>query len=125
MVPSSAHVVQGIQVRGAMKYQQKEQKVVLRFPHQYKVGASCYALYHGPRRDKDPRWVPAIITKVHGLRSVYVWVCPRGPVWRRHIERLRPRYGVEEDLDPGQASELTMSLESLGLGETPKEQGDS
>ena len=62
-------------------------------------GAPCYTLYHGPRRDKDPEWVPAIVTKVHGSRSVYVRVCPIGPVWHRHIEQLRPRYGVKEDLD--------------------------
>ena len=40
--------------------------------------------------------MPAIITKVHGSRSVYVRVCPRGPVWHRHIQQLRPRYGVKE-----------------------------
>ena len=44
VVPSPAHVAQGIQAGGAMKSQQKEKKVVLRFPHQY----------HGPRRGKDP-----------------------------------------------------------------------
>ena len=43
----------------------------------------------------------------------------------RYIEQLRLRYGVEEDLDPGQASESVMALEDLGSGETPKEQGDS
>ena len=47
--------------------------------------------------------------------------CPRGPVWRKHIEQLRPRYRVEEDLDSGQASE--MPLEYLGLGETLEERG--
>ena len=73
-----------------------------------------YTLYHGPGRDKDPRWVPAIVIKVHGSRSVYVRVCPRGPVWHRHIEQLRPRYRVAEDLDPGQASELRVPQEDLG-----------
>ena len=106
MVLSPAHVAQGTQARGAMKSQQK---VVSRLSHQYKVGALCYryALYHGPWRAKDPRWVPAIVTKVHGLRIVYVSVFPRGPVWGRHIKQLRLRYRVEEDLhvDPGQASE--------------------
>ena len=72
--------------RGAMKSQQKEQKVESMFPHQYKVGAPCYALYHGPQRDKDSRWVPAIITRVHGSRSVYVRVCPKEPFWHRYIE---------------------------------------
>ena len=67
----------------------------------------------------------AIITKVHGSRSVYVWVFPRGPVWHRHIEQLRPRYGVEQDLDPGQASDSIVPQENLGSGKTPKELGDS
>ena len=50
---------------------------------------------------------------------------PRGPIWRGHIEQLRPRYRVEEDVDPEQASDSMMPLEDLGLGETPKERGDS
>ena len=69
--------------------------------------------------------MPAIVTKVHGSRSVNVKVCPRRPVWYRHIAQLRPRYRVEEDLDPGQASESMMPLDDLGLGKTPKERGDS
>ena len=56
MMPSPAHVAQGIQVRRAMKSQSKGQKVISRFPHQCKVGGPCYALYHAPQRDKDPRW---------------------------------------------------------------------
>ena len=48
MVPFPAHVAQGIQGRIAMKSQQMEQKLASRFPHQYKIGAPCYALYHGP-----------------------------------------------------------------------------
>ena len=54
---------------------------------------------------------------------MYVTVCPRGPVWHRHIEQLRPSYGVEEDLDLGQ--ELMVPQENLCSGETPKEVGDS
>ena len=81
--------------------------------------------YHGPQRDKDPRWIPVFVTKVHGSMCGYVRVFPRGPVWRRHTELLRPRYGVEEDLDLGQASESMMPLENLESGETPKEWGDS
>ena len=118
-------MAQGMQAKEAMRSQQKEQKVVLRSPHKYKVGAPCYALYHGPRRDNDPRWVPAIVTKVHGSRSVYVRVFPRGPVWRRHIEQLRPRYGIEEDRDPGQVSELTMPQEGPGSSEMCRERSHS
>ena len=69
---------------------------------QYTVGTPCYALYCGPRRDKDPRWVPATVTKIHGSRSVNVQVHPRGAIWRRHLEQLRPRYGTEHDNDPGE-----------------------
>ena len=69
--------------------------------------------------------MPFIVTKVHGSRSVYVSVFPRVPVWCRHIEQLRPRYEVEEDLDPVQASESMVPQENLGLGETPKELGES
>ena len=125
MVLSPAHVAQGIEDKGVMKSQKKEQKVVSRIPHQYKVGIPYYALYHGPRRDKDPWWVPAIVTKVHVSRSVYIRVCPIGPVWSRHIEQLRPRYGVEKDLDPGQASESRVPRENIGSGKTTKELGDS
>eukprot|EP00731_Ephydatia_muelleri_P000962 Em0001g962a len=35
----------------------------------YAVGTPCYALYCGPRREKDHRWVPAVVTKVYGARS--------------------------------------------------------
>ena len=45
MVRSLAHVAQGIQAKVALKSQENEQKVVSRFPHQYKVGAPCYALF--------------------------------------------------------------------------------
>ena len=32
----------------------------------------------------------------------HVRVVPRGPTWRRYIDQLRPRYGVNEDTDPGE-----------------------
>ena len=72
--------------------------------HQFTVGMSCYALYFGPKRDKEPRWVPAVVTKVYGSRSVNVKVYPRGPTWRRHVDQWRPRYTSEEDNDPGEVS---------------------
>ena len=40
-------------------------------------------------------------TRVHGTRTFTVEVHPRGPLWKRHLEQLRPRYGVVEDADPG------------------------
>ena len=64
------------------------------------------------KRDKNPIWVHAIITKVYGARSVYVRVEPIGPVRRRHIEHLM-KCGVEEDLYPGQFSTSMMCLDNL------------
>ena len=42
-----------------------------------------------------------MVTKVFGTRSVNVRVFPRDCTWRRHVEQLRPRYGTQEDADPG------------------------
>ena len=97
LLPSPAHTAQGQQARQATKSQ-----TVSNVVKQYTVGTPCYALYCGPRRDKDPRWVPATVTKVHGSRSVNVRVHPRGAIGRRHLEQLRPRYGTEHDNDPGE-----------------------
>ena len=102
LLPSPAHIVQGRQAREATKSQAEEISDQQAVHHIFKVGMPCYALYCGPRRDKDPRWVPAVVTKVFGTRSVNVRVLPKGSTWRRHIEQLRPRYGVHEDADPGE-----------------------
>ena len=67
----------------------------------YEVGDPCYALYYGPRHSHQPRWVPAIVTKRHGTRSVNIQVLPQGPAWRRHVDQLRPRYTTEDDTFPG------------------------
>ena len=75
--------------------------VVSKVTRQFKAGDTVYALYYGPRRDKDPRWVPAVIKKALGTRSFNVKVIPRGPVWRRHLEQLQPRFASEEDEEPG------------------------
>ena len=60
----------------------------------FRVGDPVYARYFGPRREKDPRWIPAVVTKVKGTRNVLVQVS-HGSVWRRHIDQLRPRYGAD------------------------------
>lgn len=102
LLPSPAHEAQERQAREATKSQLKEsQGTVNNVQMLYRKGTPCYALYCGPRRTSDPRWVPATVIKVHGSRSVDVKVHPRGPIWRRHLEQLRPRYGVNEDADPG------------------------
>ena len=102
LLPSPAHIVQGRQAREATKSQAEEISDQQAVHHIFKVGMPCYAMYCGPRRDKDPRWVPAVVTKVFGTRSVNVRVLSKGSTWRRHIEQLRPRYGVHEDADPGE-----------------------
>ncbi|KAK8383409.1 hypothetical protein O3P69_019059 [Scylla paramamosain] len=50
--------------------------------------------------------IHAVVTKVFGTQSVNICVSPRGLTWRRHIEQLCPRYGVEEDMEPGEAPTL-------------------
>ena len=60
---------------------QRKSQTVSNVVKQYTVGTPCYALYCGPRRDKDPRWVPATVTKVHDSRSVNVRVHPREAIW--------------------------------------------
>lgn len=105
LMPSPAHVAQGRQAAEATKAQQGESShPVARLEHSYEVGAPCYALYCGPKRNKQPRWVPAVVTKVFGTRSVNVRVLPRGPTWRRHVDQLRLRYGADEDQDPGEVT---------------------
>ena len=102
LLPSPAHVAQGKQAREATKSQQEELVGVAKVSRQYKVGDPVYALYCGPRRDKQPRWVPAVVKKRLGTRSLNVKVLPHGPVWRRHLEQLQPRYATEE-VDQGDA----------------------
>ena len=45
--------------------------------------------------------VPAVVTKVFGSRSFNVRVFPKGVIWQRHLEQLRPRHGIQEDDDLG------------------------
>ena len=59
------------------------------------VGDPCFALYSGPKRNKDPK---------RGTRSVHVRVIPEGPVWRRHTDQLLPRYATTEHEEPGEIS---------------------
>ena len=117
LVPSIPHLLQGRQSRQASKHSNPEDsEVVSKVEHHYSLGDPCYALYLGPRRDRDPRWVPAIVTKVHGTRSVNVRVIPRGPTWRRHLDQLRPRYGSDQDDDPCEIPTSVLSTETLPAG---------
>ena len=117
LVPSIPHLLQGRQSKQASKHSNTEDsEVVSKVEHHYTLGDPCYALYFGPRRDRDPRWVPAIVTKVHGTRSVNVRVIPRGPTWRRHLDQLRPRYGSDQDDDPCEIPTSVLSTETLPAG---------
>lgn len=101
LFPTPAHVKQREQMKCASKGFPKRE-IIHKLRHSFKVGDPCYALYFGPERDQDGRWVPAIVTKRHGSRSVNVKVTPRGPIWRRHIDQLQFRYTSDEDADPGE-----------------------
>ena len=102
LIPSLAHAAQGKEARDATKSQLAETtKVVSNLTRTYTVAAACYALYQGPKRNKESRWVPAVVANVYGSRSVCVRVVCCGPIWRRHVEQLQPRYCTEEDNDPG------------------------
>ena len=117
LVPSIPHLLQGRQSRQASKHSNTEDsEVVSKVEHHFSLGDPCYALYFGPRRDRDPRWVPAIVTKVHGTRSVNVRVIPRGPTWRRHLDQLRPRYGSDQDDDPCEIPTSVLPTETLPAG---------
>ena len=117
LVPSISHLLQGKQSKQASKHSNAEDsEVVLKVEHHYSLGDPCYALYFGPKRGRDPRWVPAIVTKVHGTRSVNVRVIPRGPTWRRHLDQLRPRYGSDQDDDPCEIPTSVLSTETLPAG---------
>ena len=101
LLPSPAYIAQERQATDATKSQQKEHSTVQHVRTRYNVGTPCYALYCSPRHTNSTRWVPATVTKVHGTRSFTVKVHPRGPLWKRHWEQLRPRYDISEDADPG------------------------
>ena len=122
LFPSPAHVEQGKQAKKATKDQLREtSQLISRVTYLYAVGAPCYALYCGPKRNKKPRWVPAVVTKIQGSRTVNVRVYPKGPTWRRHIDQLRPRYGVNEDTDPGETP-IIRSDKSIFPSTTPTEE---
>ena len=66
-----------------------------------KVGDPVYALYYGPRRNRDPRWVPGVIVQARGTRLFHVRIVPNGPTWKRHIDQICWRYASPEDDEPG------------------------
>ena len=53
------------------------------------------------RQNKDPCWVPAVVTKVFGPRSVIVRVFHHGATRRHHVEQLQYLHDSLQDSDPG------------------------
>ena len=111
LLPSPAHIAQEKQGKQAAKEQAKERVAAL--VRTYRIGDPVYALYFGPRRDKDPRWVPAIVTKRKGTRTFNVKVLPRGPTWRRHLEQLQRRHISDDDPEPGDCVEPQPAVDSV------------
>jgi hypothetical protein len=56
---------------------------------EYQVGDAVYAIYYGPRHDRDPRWIPATAVKRRGSHTYEVKIHPNGPIWRRHWDKGR------------------------------------
>nr|KAG5696632.1 hypothetical protein BaRGS_034093 [Batillaria attramentaria] len=129
LLPSPAHIAQGKQSKEASKTQvTPDPGGVAKVTRQYKAGDPVYALYYGPHHAKQPRWVPAVVKKSTGTRCFNIKVVPRGPVWRRHWEQLRPRYASEEDSEPGDsadASELPIDHPMEILENVPPTQNQS
>ena len=119
LFPSPARAAQGKRSKDATKSQLRESS------HQlsrltYMAGACCYALYRDPKRDRQPRWVPAVMTKVFGSRTVSVRDVPWGLIRRQHIDQLCPWYRTNEDADPGEMpSSLAMPNEIPTNVDTP------
>ena len=99
--PSPVHIAQERQSQ-TTSAETTSSSSVAKVLHSYKAGTPVYAAYYGRRNVKDLRLVPAIVKKPLGARTILVHVCLRGLVWKRHIEQLRPRYGADQDADPGE-----------------------
>ena len=98
---------------------QSKQSVSLKKVVTFKPGDTVYAEYYGHRQDRDPRWVPAVIKKALGPRSFTCKVIPHGPIWRRHLEQLRPRVSSEEDNDPGELPDLPVRTQQKSTPTPP------
>ena len=94
LVPSPAQVSQ--------RRQQQDQaaKTTKKKQPSFPVGTPCYALCYRPpgsttralgSSSRHPSWCPQLAVRVE----------PRGPVWRRHADQLRPRHVSDEDAEPG------------------------
>jgi len=100
LLPSTVHDAQSLQSKQAVKSQEKMVKKI----YTYEIGDPCFALYFGPRQNKHPCWVPAIVVKKRGTRSFHFRMIPKSPVWICHIDQLWPRYATIEEEEPGEVS---------------------
>ena len=108
LLPSPAHIAQGKQSQMVTQSQlSAEPENVAKVTRYYKTGDPVYAIYHGPHRDKEPRWVPAVILKSMGTCCFHVRVIPHGPMWRWYWEQLHPHYTSDEDNEPGEAVDIS------------------
>ena len=102
LCPDPAVVMQRQQSERLQQEIQRHRKIQVHQVHYpYTVGTPCFVLTYGHKKDREPRWVLAVIVRINGPRSYQVQVVPNGPIWKRHIEQLSPRYGVDQDDDPG------------------------
>uniref|UniRef100_A0A5S6QNE6 Uncharacterized protein n=1 Tax=Trichuris muris TaxID=70415 RepID=A0A5S6QNE6_TRIMR len=90
LLHSPDHVAQGrLSKETAKTHRRAHRRVIADCVHAHMVETPCYARYCGYKHDKEPRWIPAAVTKIFGMRTVQVRVVPRGPLWKRHIEQLQ------------------------------------
>ena len=97
ILPSLAHITQGKHTKAISSNDDSRHPI-----HSFKEDDPCYALYFGLKQTKDPRWVPAVVAKRTGTRTIQVRTVPQGSIWRRHVDQLRPRFLSTEDDEPGE-----------------------
>jgi hypothetical protein len=73
LIPSPAHIAQRKQsVEDTKSQLMNNDSSVNKVEYKYNIGDPCPALYCGPGRDKDPRWISAIIHRKFGSRFMNV-----------------------------------------------------
>ena len=73
LIPSPTHTAQKKQMKGSSDISSILQ---MNAEKSFAEGTPCYALYVGPNRVKQPKWIPATVIKVLGSRTVQVRVFP-------------------------------------------------
>ena len=91
LLPSPPHIAQS-------KLNSSNDKVNKTSYH-FKIGDPCYTLHFGPRRNQDPRWVPAVIVIRQSSRTFHVRVVLTRSIWHGHLNQFQPRYVSDSDND--------------------------